>query len=137
MKISTRGRYGLKAVIDIASSESGGADRVSLKSIAERQGLSESYLEQIISQLKKAGIVKSVRGAGGGYALCRLPAEITAGDVLRVLERSLAPADCLTSKDITCGNNDCRLCSTKPMFDKLFESVNEVVDSVTINELII
>ena len=135
MQISTRGRYGLKAVIDIANAEDSETCRVSLKSIATRQGLSESYLEQIIAPLKKSGIVKSVRGAGGGYVLCRPSSEITVGDVLRALEGSLAPADCLNSKEITCGTNDCELCRTKQVFDRLFESVNEVVDSVTLKEL--
>ena len=134
MKISTRGRYGLKVMIDIASF--GDSKCVSLKSISERHELSENYLEQLVSPLKRAGIIESVRGAGGGYKLCRAPEEITVGDILRVLEGSLAPAECQTGEGVSCGNNDCSVCEAKPVFDRLLESVNEVVDSVTLRNLL-
>ena len=87
MKISTRGRYGLKAMVDIAANSQSGC--VSLKSIAERTNLSESYLEQLIAPIKKAGLVKSVRGANGGYTLAKTPQEISVGDILRVVEGPL------------------------------------------------
>lgn len=134
--MSTRGRYGLRAVADIAvwAEKSGGV--VSVLSIAKRQGISENYLEQIIAPLKKAGYLKSVRGAGGGYALAKPPEEITAGEVLRVLEGSLSPADCLEDDAAACGGASCDKCAARGVLAKIFESLNEVVDSVTIRDII-
>ena len=84
MKLSTKGRYGLRAMIDLASHEEEGA--VSIASISERQNISESYLEQLVRPLRKAGFIESVRGAGGGYVLAKPADSISVGDVLRVLE---------------------------------------------------
>ena len=84
MKLSTNGRYGLRAIIDLAEYE--GVGPVSISSISERQDISERYLEQLMAKMKKAGLVKSVRGAGGGYILARKASEISVGDVLRALE---------------------------------------------------
>ena len=92
MKLSTKGRYGLRALIDLA--QNSGEEPVSITSISTRQDLSERYLEQLMSMLKKAGLVRSVRGAGGGYVLARKLEEISVGDVLRALEGSLEPVDC-------------------------------------------
>ena len=87
MKLSTKGRYGLRAMLDLAlHSES---EAVSIASIAARQNISESYLEQLIAKLRKAGLVSSVRGAGGGYVLTKMPEEISVGDILRALEGNL------------------------------------------------
>src|SRR5690242_1173163 len=94
MKLSTKGRYGVKAMLDLALHNSEG--QVSLKSIAERQGLSENYLEQLFSALRKAGLVKSMRGAQGGYVLAMAAEEISVGAILRALEGSLAPVDCVS-----------------------------------------
>ena len=138
MKISTRGRYGLKAVVDIAYSlmRAGGPDKcVSIKSIAERQGISENYLEQIIAPLKKAGVLRSVRGAGGGYFLAKQPGELTAGEVLRILEGPLAPVDCVVDGVSVCGEADCELCVMKPALHSLFDRANELMDSITIEDL--
>lgn len=135
MKISTKGRYGLKAVVDIAYYTQD-TKCVSLKSVSERQGISENYLEQIIAPLKKARIVHSVRGAGGGYFLAKPPSELTAGDVLRILEGPLSPVDCLLENGTTCGDDElCDTCSTKSVWVSLFSSINELVDSFTIADL--
>ena len=135
MKISTKGRYGLKAVVDIACNASGSDSCVSLKSIAERQGISENYLEQIVAPLKKARVLHSVRGAGGGYYLAKSPESLTVGEVLRILEGSLAPADCVLDDVASCADSDCASCSTKPVWTNLFDSINQVVDSITIADL--
>ena len=92
MKLSTKGRYGLRALIDLAQNST--EEPVSITSIAERQEISERYLEQLMSKLKKSGIVKSIRGAAGGYILARPMEEISVGDILRALEGSLDPVDC-------------------------------------------
>ena len=134
MKISTRGRYGLKAMIDLTV-ESIDGKCVCLKSIAERQGIPENYLEQLIALLKKAGLVKSLRGAQGGYILGRSPKDITAGDILRVLEGSLSPVDCVESGEAACGTGNCGTCATKAVWGKIYESLNDVVDAITLEDL--
>ncbi len=132
MKISTKGRYGLKAMIDIAVFANDKC--ICLKNIAERQGISENYLEQIIAVLKKTGYVKSIRGTQGGYALNVDPAKITVGDILRTMEGTLAPVDCVLEKDATvCGN--CGSCVTRSVWERVFNSINDVVDSITLSEL--
>lgn len=107
---------------------------VSLKSIAERQELSENYLEQLFAALKKAGLVKSLRGAQGGYSLATESSAITIGSILRALEGSLAPVDC-AQKD---GGSCCRAdeCVTKFLWDKISASINSVVDSMTLKDLV-
>ena len=92
MKLSTKGRYGLRAIVDLARfSES---EPVSISSISSREDISEGYLEQLMALLKKAGLVKSIRGAAGGYVLARPAGQISVGDVLRALEGKLEPAEC-------------------------------------------
>ena len=91
MKLSTKGRYGLRALIDLARYSE--VEPVSINSIAERQGISERYLEQLMAMLKKAGLVKSIRGAGGGYVLAKEQKDISVGDVLRPLEGNLNPVE--------------------------------------------
>jgi Rrf2 family cysteine metabolism transcriptional repressor len=134
MKLSTRGRYGLKAVIDLAANS--GEGNVVLKSIAERQGISESYLEQLFAALKKAKIIKSERGSQGGYSLAHDPENITVGDILRALEGSLAPTDCVTDNSNTrhCGNQD--LCVSRSVWERIRDGINNVVDNITLKELV-
>jgi len=136
MKISTRGRYGLKVVVDIAQHIRPGLRCVSLKSSAERLGISENYLEQIVAPLKKADVLRSVRGAGGGYYLARSPGELTVGEILRILEGNLAPTDCATGNDDSCGESDCGACPSKSVWQAIFNNVNQVVDSITIEDLL-
>lgn len=138
MKISTRGRYGLKAMVDIAAQCScKNCNCVNLKSIAERQGISEHYLEQLISPLKKAGLVKSIRGAKGGYTINKDPKDISVGEVLRVLEGSLYPVACLEDgKNCYCGNGDCVDCVTKPVWEKVYQSLTGVLNAIMLQDLV-
>lgn len=132
MKLSTKGRYGLQAMVDLGvySKER----HVSLKSIAERLSMSENYLEQLMALLKKSQLIVSTRGAQGGYALAKPPEEITIGEILRALEGSLAPTNC------TCKGNTvhCALdgkCVTKSVWEKIRDSIDKVVDGITLDQL--
>lgn len=132
MKLSTKGRYGLKAMLDLAINNSQG--QISLKSIAERQDISENYLEQLFAVLRKSGLVKSIRGSQGGYILAQQPEAITVGNILRALEGSLAPVDCVVETDpAKCSRSE--ECVTKFIWLKIRDSVNEVVDSITLEDL--
>ena len=131
MKISTKGRYALRLLLDIAQNQQGGF--VSLKEIAERQEVSKKYLEQIISILNKAGFVKSVRGPAGGYSLKRKPEEYTVGMILRLTEGSLAPVDCVED-GTDCGRAD--QCVTVLLWKKLNDAINGVVDNITLADLV-
>lgn len=133
MKISTKGRYGLRAMVDIGAHSQEGC--VCIKNIAQRQGISENYLEQLIAQLKKAGLVQSIRGANGGYVLTRKPEEISVGDVLRALEGDLQLTECVSNPE-GCGNISCNDCVTKNVWEKISESINEAADSITLGELV-
>lgn len=133
MKISTKGKYGLRAMIDLAIYSN--SDYISLKSIVERQRISESYLEQIISTLKKAGLVISIRGSQGGYMLSKDAVSITVGDVLRALEGPLAPIGCVIEDD----GNECEksgFCVTRIIWERIRDSITNVVDSITLKDLV-
>ena len=132
MKISTKGRYALRLLLDLATYYSG--EPVSLHDIAKRQEISEKYLEQIISLLNKGGFVRSIRGAQGGYILRKEPKEITVGMVLRLTEGSLAPVDCVGEDDTYCKRFD--TCVTNQVWAKLSEAINSVVDSITLADLV-
>ena len=131
MKLSTKGRYGLRALIDLAQYSAEAP--VSITSISARQDLSERYLEQLMSMLKKAGLVRSVRGAGGGYVLAKDMAEISVGDVLRALEGSMTVVDCPENKE-ACANYDS--CVTKYVWKRINDSINQTVDAMTLEEII-
>lgn len=132
MRLSTRGRYGLKAIIDLALHS--GQGPVPLKAVAERQEISEHYLEQLMGSLRKAGLVVSVRGAQGGYALGREPAQITAGDIIRALEGPIAPVECVDESGANpCGKVD--QCVTYTVWRRLRDAMVEVLDSMTLAEL--
>lgn len=133
MKLSTKGRYGLKAMFDLALF--GGETPVSLTAISERQHISVNYLEQLIAPLRKAGLVKSVRGAQGGYLLAKPASEITVADILFTLEGSLAPTDCVNdSNEESCSNAD--YCVTRMIYEKMRDSINDVVKSITLQDMI-
>ena len=133
MKLSTKGRYGLRALIDLA--QNSGEEPVSITSISTRQDLSERYLEQLMSMLKKAGLVRSVRGAGGGYVLARKLEEISVGDVLRALEGSLEPVDCAGFEpEGGCSVSDS--CVTKYVWKKINDSINQTVDEIRLDQLV-
>ncbi|HJA67359.1 AsnC family transcriptional regulator [Lachnoclostridium sp. An169] len=133
MKLSTKGRYGLRALIDLARYSAGGP--VSITSISERQEISERYLEQLMSLLKKAGLVKSIRGAGGGYVLAKEPEQISVGDVLRALEGSLDPVDC-AGLDPEGGCDIADSCVTKYVWKRINESINRTVDEIRLDQLV-
>lgn len=132
MKISTKGRYALRLMLDIALDHSGNPVRI--KDIAARQEISEKYLEQIISALNKAGFVKSIRGSQGGYLLTREPDQYTAGMILRVTEGPLVPVSCLEDEVNTCGRQSC--CATLRLWQMLNAAICDVVDQVTLADLV-
>lgn len=132
MKISTKGRYALRLMLDIAMN---GEDLpVSVKDIAKRQGISDKYLEQIVSVLNSAGYVRSIRGAQGGYQLKKDPATLTVGMILRLTEGSLAPVACVEDEHDMCEKLD--NCSTAIVFKKLNTAINDVVDNITLADLV-
>ncbi len=131
MKISTKGRYAVRVMLDLALNNTG--ECIKVKDIATRQGISEKYLEQIIAALSRAGYVKSVRGAQGGYRLTRAPEEYTVGMVLRVTEGSLAPVACLEEGADICER--CDTCETLGVWKELAKAIDAVVDGVTIADL--
>ena len=131
MKLSTRSRYGLKAVIDLAITY--GMGPVSLPLLAGSQGISEGYLEQLLRELKKGGVIDTVRGAQGGYELTCDPAELTVQRVLTLLEGSTAIVDCVGTLQHNCGSA-CS-CSARPLFLRLQTRINEVLERTTIREL--
>ena len=131
MKISTKGRYALRLMVDLALAES--PSPVSLKDVATRQNLSDKYLEQIVTPLSHAGIVRSVRGAGGGYLLTRKPEEYTVGDILRPLEGDLAPVECATDEGYC---DRCGECVTVELWQEIHRAVSRVVDNTTLADLV-
>lgn len=133
MKLSTKGRYGLRAMIDLVMHAE--TEPVSIASISARQHISESYLEQLIAKLKKAGLVTSIRGAGGGYVPGRPAEEMSVGDVLRALEGNLDPVECPgLSAAGGCGGAD--VCVTKYVWKRINDSINRTVDEIKISELV-
>ncbi len=132
MKISTKGRYALRLMLDLALNNSG--EPVRIKDIAARQEISDKYLEQIISTLNKAGYVKSVRGPQGGYHLAKEPSQYTVGMILRLTEGSLAPVACLENEE-----NDCprrTYCVTLRLWQMLNDAISNVIDKVTLADLV-
>ncbi len=132
MKISTRGRYALRLMMDIALAESDMPVRI--KDIAGRQELSEKYLEQIVSVLNKAGLVRSSRGPQGGYRLVRKPEEYTAGEIVSSIEGDFAPVACLASETNECPRH--QTCATLRLWEKLDVAIRSVMDSVTLADLV-
>lgn len=131
MKISTKGRYALRVMIDLALNNNG--KYISLKDIAERQEISNKYLEQIISLLNKAGYLETARGNTGGYKLAKEPKEYTVGNILRATEGDLAPIYCLT-EDGECDRQ--KGCKTYSFWKGLDDVINEYIDSKTLEDLI-
>lgn len=130
MKISTKGRYALRLMLDLA--QQGGSRPVALRDVARRQDISEKYLEQLASPMTRAGLLKSVRGAAGGYLLTKTPGEYTVGEILRAQEGSLAVVDC-TPDGRPCPRRN--RCPTAPLWDRINRAVDEVVDTTTLQAL--
>lgn len=124
MKISTKGRYGLTIMMELAAKY--GEGPISLKSIAERNQLSEHYLEQLVAPLRNAGLVKSIRGAYGGYILSKEPEQITSGDIIRILEGPISPVD-FTEEDDP---------AKRDLWLRIRDSIAEVLDSTTLADMI-
>jgi len=131
MKLSTKGRYGLRAMVDMAVFSKG--EHVSINSIAERQNISANYLEQVFSSLRKAGLVKSIKGAQGGYSQTKVPSEITIGSIIRVLEGDFAIVDEIDqTENVTSIQKIIKI----SVWDKMNQLLNELVDSITIEDLV-
>jgi Rrf2 family protein len=131
MKISTRGRYGVRLLIDLAEHTS--EPHVALASIAERQNISARYLEQVAVILRRTGYIRSVKGASGGYTLAKRPADIVIGDVLRVLEGDMIIVDDLRSGEI---ENKLQRCIRTTVYNRLNDRIANVVDRVTLASML-
>ncbi len=132
MKISTKGRYALRLMLDLATYNTG--EPIALKDIARRQDISEKYLEQIISILNKAGFVRSIRGAQGGYVLTRDIKDYTVGMILRLTEGELAPVNCVGRDAVACDRMES--CVTVRIWQRLYDAINGVVDNITLADLV-
>lgn len=131
MKISTKGRYAVRLMLDIAQHSAEG--NVSLKDVSKRQNISLKYLEQIVNMLCKAGLLKSQRGAQGGYKMFRKPAEYTIGDILRVTEGEMAPVSCLEDEVNQCPRAN--QCPTIRFWTGLYHTMNHYLDGTTLADL--
>ena len=131
MMISTRGRYALRVMIDLAERQT--SDFTPLKEIAAQQEISEKYLESIVKNLVQNGFLEGLRGKGGGYRLVRAPEEYTIGSILRLMEGSLAPVACLEQRAQPCNREES--CRTLPMWRKLYDLLNDFFDGITLADL--
>lgn len=132
MWISTRGRYALRVMVDLAENNNG--EYIPLKDIAKRQEISEKYLESIMVTMSKTGIIKGLRGKGGGYKLALDPMDITVGRILKVTEKSLAPVSCLEMQPNLCKRSPA--CKTVRVWQEMYKVVDEYIESVTIADLV-
>lgn len=131
MTISTKGRYALRIMMDLAGHM---GETVKLKDVAARQELSEKYMEQIIAVLNKAGYVRSTRGAQGGYQLVKEPESYSVGMILRLTEGSLAPVECLAENALPCDRSG--KCATVEIYRRIYDAINQVIDNTTLQDLI-
>lgn len=131
MKVTTKARYGINAIFELVLRQGDGP--VPIKVIAECQRIPEPYLEQLMNQLRKDGLVDSCRGAQGGYTLSRPPEEITVGQVIRSLEGSVAPVDCLKDGE---GCRDGQGCAGRIIWEKIYDSINAVINGITLADLV-
>ena len=132
MKVSTKGRYALRLLLDLA--EHRGEGFISLKEIAERQGISKQYLEQIVSLLNTSNMLRTNRGKQGGYMLAKQPSDYTVREVLRITEGSLAPVTCLEEEVNLC--DKATYCKTLSMWTGLQKVINDYLDSVTLQDMV-
>lgn len=130
MKLSTKGRYGVKAMVDLAVNY--GKNPISIKAISQRQHVSEYYLEQLFSPLRKSGLIKSIRGARGGYVLNRDPKDIKVSEIMYILEGPIEISDCVDGS--SCNNVDC--CATRLLWEKIKHSIDSVMESVTLQDIV-
>lgn len=132
MKISTKGRYALRMMLDLAEHQSDGY--IALKDIAMRQGVSKKYLEQIVPMLNKSNILQTNRGFQGGYRLAQAPDKYTVGDILRITEGSLSPVACLDHDPVECERRD--ECATLPVWQGLKQVIDEYLDGITLQDIL-
>ena len=132
MNITSKGRYALRVMLDLAQHPDEGF--VSLKTVAERQGISMKYLEMIVSSLKREDLLESTRGKEGGYRLSRRPADYSVGEILRCLEDNLAPVACIRDGEIQC--DKASACVTIPMWKELDDITNAYLDGVSLQDLL-
>lgn len=134
MRLSTKGRYGVMAMVELAQSY--GQGPMPLKTVAQRTGFSEMYLEQLMGPLRKAGLVQGLRGVSGGYQLASPPEKISVGQIIRALEGSLAPVSCVAedANDESCRRAGC--CSTQWVWAKVRDGINQVVDGITLQDMV-
>ena len=132
MKLSTRGRYGMRAMMDLAMNDGDGA--VLLKDIASRQGISLKYLEQLVTPLRAAGLIRGVRGAHGGYSLARPAKEIRLSEILYALEGSPAPVDCAEER-FPCDLKSCTGCATQEIWQEMFHAIDQILENRTLQGL--
>jgi len=132
MKISTKGRYALRMLIDLAEHRNSGF--ISLKDIADRQGISKKYLEQIITVFSRTDFLRTNRGAQGGYKLAKSPDKYTVGDILRLTEGSLSPVDCVDQDPVLCARSES--CPTYPIWKGLSKVIYEYLDSITLQDIL-
>ncbi len=133
MKLSTKARYGVLAMVELAFHY--GQGPISIRQIAEKQSFSDSYMEQLFSALKRAGLVKSIRGAKGGYVLSRPPEDIVVGEIIRALEGPIELAQCITGNDdFICEKSP--ECVTRALWKDVMESITQVIDYRTLNDLL-
>ena len=132
MKISTKGRYALRLMVDLAEHKDSGF--IALKDVAKRQNISKKYLEQIVPVLNGAGLLATNRGNRGGYKLAKEPKEYTVGDILRITEGSIAPVSCLESDVNSCERKN--FCQTLYVWEGLYKVVNEYLDGITVQDIV-
>ena len=131
LQVTSRGRYALRVMLDLAQHRGEGV--ISLKTVAERQGISQKYLESIVCSLRRAGLVESARGKEGGYTLAREPADCSVGEILSCTEDSLAPIACIRDGTAECSRAG--VCPTLPMWQELDELTRRYLESVTLRDL--
>lgn len=132
MRISTKGRYAIRLMVDLAENDTG--EYIALKDVSHRQNISVKYLEQIVRQLSNSGFLKSIRGPQGGYRLAKSPKEYTVGDVLRITEGSMAPVTCLDDESNQCSYYT--QCPTIDIWKGLYDKINEYIDGITLEDIV-
>ncbi len=132
MKISTKGRYALRFMLDLAENQKDGF--VALKDVAQRQNISKKYLEQIVPLLNRSGVLRTSRGFQGGYMLAKSPEKYTVGDVLRITEGSLAPVACLETEENLCEKSDS--CMTLAVWTGLYKVITDYLDNITLQDIL-
>ena len=130
MKVSTKGRYGVRFLMDLVTHNE--TKNVTLKEVAERQSISEKYLWQVVTPLKKAGLIRAVAGPGGGYTLAKPPAAITLNDILDVLEGGSALVDCHTEPSVCVRSN---ICAAREVWKEVADKIAEVLTSITLGDM--